>query len=118
LQRPARQRARWFSLYRRELIDTYRLATPLALEDAYRLATLHVERKVAGLELGAARQLREEGTGRRPSVARIASLQKRANLADKAFVLARKDFETKYRNGQGTDLAQALQAAQTAPSRS
>ena len=87
----------------------YHLDSVLGREEAYRLACLHVERKAAAQELGAARQQREERLGRRPSVARIAQLQKRANLADKAFMAAWAKFETKYGNGHHVDLAKQIQ---------
>jgi hypothetical protein len=93
LRRPARRRVEWFADYRHRLIERHGLTDPQALTDAYDLAVLFTEWRVAAYELGQARRQQEEGQTSSPSVR---TLQKRLGLARRDYVAAREGFEARW----------------------
>jgi hypothetical protein len=108
LKRPARRRVDWFAEYRHGVIERHQLTDPEALRDAYDLAVLFTEWRVAAYDLGLARRQQEDGQTPVPSVR---ALQKRLGLARRDYVTARETFETRWGDGKVLDTARAIAAA-------
>jgi hypothetical protein len=105
---PTRRRRKWFTAYRRDLIQRNGLTDPQALTDAYDLASLFVEWRQATIDLAQARRQQEEGQTPTPSVR---TLQRRQGIARKEYAVARKGFDARWgQNGRSRplDLARAL----------
>jgi hypothetical protein len=105
LKHPTRRRRKWFTGYRRDLIERHGLADPLALTDAYDLAVLFVEERQLAHDLAQARREQDEGRTPTPSVR---TLQRRHGIARKDYTVARRAFEARWagRNGHRPTLAE------------
>jgi hypothetical protein len=110
LKRPARRRVEWFTECRRGLIARYGLEDQQALADAYDLALLFVEWRMAAYELGQTRRRQEEGEEPSPTVQ---TRLRRLGLARRDYNIARRTFEERWAGkvpGHGDPLADVRRA--------
>lgn len=105
------RRGRWFDEHYRDLARRYAPFDPMLRNYAGSLAALWVAWRESTEAVIAAQEVRQEGKGRRPSVAQIERLKRRQGLAWISYDGALKRFgELVSRNddGKGLDLAADL----------